>query len=536
MEGLNKRFTLSNQEIMEAVDEGAATYMALAGKRAASEKTFKIILEAYLLCFQDAYGADGNCTLRIKREFAQIKISIYNKGPAMNPISTEDSLPDEVDFIESLTHKFGIVSKYEYLTKNGGYNVVSYYAEKKPLKNKMLIYILTAIALAVLMFFLTGLLPESTQEIIYTGITQPIFNKMTAIITTVASWLVLFAVITGIGGMGDTSKVGKLGKMIFGEMGKSYLVESILLGIGGGIFYMTTVSSNTATDNPFAQIIQLVLDIIPSNVVQPFVDDNALQIIVIAIFAGVVLLQIGKKLEYLPKVCFEISDLVNQMMLIICKLLPVLVFFGIYNMLLSGELAKIISVYKMILLFFGICFVFVLLLTLRAKHITGLSFATMFKKQKDPFIITLTTSSQVAAIPENLKTFKDGFGIDERFANFALPLCVVTYMPCGAVFLGLVGFSLASIAGIVIDLSIVIKVVLVCCIVAIAAPPIPGSALAVMPIIFTACGIPGDLYPLAIVLGTIIGYLLPAFNCYCLQLKILISAYRLDLVDKSKCA
>lgn len=518
---------------MDAVNEGAATYMALAGKRATSENKFKLVLEAYLLSFQDAYGADGNCTLRIKREFAQIKVSIYNKGPALDPTNPEDLLPDEVDFIDNLKHKMGITSKYEYLTEKGGYNVVSYFAEKKPIKNKMLIYILIAIALAILMFFLTGFLTESAQEIIYTDITQPIFNKMTAIITTVASWLVLFAVITGIGGMGDTSKVGKLGKVLFGEMGKSYLVQSILLGVAGAVFYMTTVSSNTETENPLAQIIQLVLDIIPSNIVQPFVDDNALQIIVIAIFAGVVLLQISKKLEYLPKVCFEISDLVNQMMLIICKLLPVLVFFGIYNMLLSGELAKIISVYKMVLLFFGTCLTFVLLLTLRAKHITKLSFATMFKKQKDPFIITLTTSSQVAAIPENLKTFINGFGIDERFANFALPLCVVTYMPCGAVFLGLVGFSLASIAGITIDLSILLKVVLVSCIVAIAAPPIPGSALAVMPIIFAACGIPGDLYPLAIVLGTIIGYLLPAFNCYCLQLKILISAYKLDLINKS---
>lgn len=531
MEELNKRFTLTNEEIKEAVEEGAATYMAIAGKRAASESKFKLILEEHLLCYQDTFGKDGNCTLKIKREFAQIKVSIYNKGDAKNPISTDDLLPDEVDFIDNLKHKMGITSKYEYSNKNGGYNIVSYYAEKKPMKNKTLIYILSAIALATVMFFIASALPEATKEVILTGVTQPIFNKMTAIITTVASWLVLFAVITGIGGMGDTSKVGRLGKTLFGEMGRSYFTGGMLLGVIAGFVYITRNVAASGAENPLAQIVQLVLDIIPSNIVQPFVDDNALQIIVIAIFIGVVLLELSKKMEYLPKVCFEMSDLINQMMLIVCKLLPVLVFFGVFNMLISGELAKIVSVYKMIILFFGICFLFVVILTLRAKHITGLSFRTMFQKQKEPFLITLTTSSQVAAIPENLKAFKEGFGINADFANFALPLCVVTYMPCGAIFLGLVGFSLSSIAGIAIDLSFVIKIVLVCTIVAIAAPPIPGSALAVMPIIFTACGIPGNLYPLAIVIGSIIGYLLPAFNCYCLQLKILISAHRLNLIE-----
>ncbi|MDO5449040.1 MAG: hypothetical protein Q4F70_05470, partial [Clostridia bacterium] len=265
MEELNKRFTLTNEEIKEAVDEGAATYMAIAGKRAASESKFRLILEEHLLCYQDAYGKDGNCTLKIKKEFAQIKVSIYNKGEALNPISTDDLLPDEIDFIDNLKHKMGITTKYEYSNKNGGYNIVSYYAEKKPMKNKTLIYILSAIALATILFFIVSAFSEATQELILTGITQPVFNKMTAIITTVSSWLVLFAVITGIGGMGDTSKVGRLGKTLFGEMGRSYFVGGILFGVIAGLVYMTRDINSTDTDNPLAQIIQLVLDIIPSN-------------------------------------------------------------------------------------------------------------------------------------------------------------------------------------------------------------------------------------------------------------------------------
>ncbi len=531
MTEFKKKIILSNEEINKIVLDAGKVYLALAGKRATSEEKFNIGLEEHLIACQKCYGDDAIVTLKIRKEFGQIKVYIYNHGPSINPLD-QDTLPDEGNFTEELLRRIGVSTKYEYNSRNGGYNILSFFAEKKPLKNKTIISILVAIALAFLMSFIMTRHPENVSDFIYNSVTLPFFNKLTAIMTTVSAWLVLFSVITGIGGIGDTSSVGKMGKTVLGEMGISYGIEGILFGIIAGLVYFNASATSGEGENPLSQIINLVLDIIPNNMVQPFVDDNSLQVIIIAIFVGFTILELGKRLDLIPKICFELSELSNRMMLIICKLLPVLVFLGMFNMLISGELSKVASVWKMVVLFFGICFIFVIGLSLRAHRITGIPISQMIKKQKDPFFITLTTSSQVAAMPENLRVFKEKLGIDSDFANFALPLCVVTFMPCGAVFLGLVGLSLSSIAGISIDLSLIIKVVVVSIIVAIAAPPIPGSAFAVMPIIFAACSVPSSMYPLAVVLGTVIGYLLPAFNCYCLQVKILISAYKLNLIDK----
>ena len=107
-------------------------------------------------------------------------------------------------------------------------------------------------------------------------------------------------------------------------------------------------------------------------------------------------------------------------------------------------------------------------------------------------------------------------------------------MPCGAAFLGLATWSLANISGTPIAIAEVIKICLISIIVAIAAPPIPGSACAVMPIIFSSCGIPDAVFPLAIIMATFIGYLLPAINGYCLQLELLMSAKKLGLVNMEK--
>ena len=69
-------------------------------------------------------------------------------------------------------------------------------------------------------------------------------------------------------------------------------------------------------------------------------------------------------------------------------------------------------------------------------------------------------------------------------------------------------------------------------IVAIAAPPIPGSALTVFPIMLSVAGIPLDYYPVAIILGTVLGYFLPVLNGFCLQLEMVLIADKLDMIDR----
>ena len=66
-----------------------------------------------------------------------------------------------------------------------------------------------------------------------------------------------------------------------------------------------------------------------------------------------------------------------------------------------------------------------------------------------------------------------------------------------------------------------------------AAPPIPGSAFAVMPILFSACGTDLSMMPLAVIVASTVGYFLPAMNGYCLQLELLMTAWKSDMADKS---
>ena len=288
-----------------------------------------------------------------------------------------------------------------------------------------------------------------------------------------------------------------------------------------------------AGENVLANLMQLVLDIIPDNLLQGFQTDNDLQVIALAIFVGVVLLTLGKRSEKIAAGISIFADIVNKMMSFACRLLPLIVYFGILNMLLTSSF-QITQIYRTVIAVL-ICFICVVAsLLIQVRRRTEVPFRVLFKKQLPTLLINLSTSSQVAALPSNMKCCKEDFGIEPKLVDFALPLGIVVYMPCGAAFLGLTCCCVAPMSGIPIDAFFLVKLAVLAVIVAIAAPPIPGSAFAVLPILFSACGIPMDNYSIAIILATVLGYFLPMFNGYCIQLQLITIAHDLNLIDHEK--
>ena len=276
-----------------------------------------------------------------------------------------------------------------------------------------------------------------------------------------------------------------------------------------------------------------MLDIIPGNLVEPFRIDNDLQVIVIAVFIGVILLGVGDKAVRLRSFIGDAETLINRMMVAVCKTLPLFVYLGFTNLLLSGKLSEMGEVSKIVIICLAASAITVAVTVIRTLVITKCSFKALFSAQLPSLLINLTTSSQVSALPESMKCCKEKWRIDDKFVDFGLPLGIVIYMPCGAIMLGAIAWVLTYLSAGAVDPITLIKIVFVCVIVAIAAPPIPGSAFAVLPILFSASGCDLSMMPLVVIIGSTVGYLLPALNGYCLQLELLMSAHKSNCIRKN---
>ncbi len=205
---------------------------------------------------------------------------------------------------------------------------------------------------------------------------------------------------------------------------------------------------------------------------------------------------------------------------------------GSTNLLLSGKLSELAGVSRIVIICLGAAAITVAITVVRTLIVTKRSLKDLFSAQLPSLLINLTTGSQVSALPESMKCCKEKWGIDDKFTDFGLPLGIVIYMPCGAIMLSAIAWVLTYMSAGSIDPITLAKIVFVLVIVAIAAPPIPGSAFAVFPILFSASGTDLSMMPLAVIIGSTVGYLLPALNGYCLQLELLMSAQKSGCIKK----
>jgi Na+/H+-dicarboxylate symporter len=149
---------------------------------------------------------------------------------------------------------------------------------------------------------------------------------------------------------------------------------------------------------------------------------------------------------------------------------------GSTNLLLSGKLSELAGVSRIVIICLGAAAITVAITVVRTLIVTKRSLKDLFSAQLPSLLINLTTGSQVSALPESMKCSKEKWGIDDKFTDFGLPLGIVIYMPCGAIMLGAIAWVLTYMSAGSIDPITLAKIVFVSVIVAIAAPPIPGSA------------------------------------------------------------
>lgn len=519
--------TLTNENISMLVEASVEAYKQAAKKRASDTVRLALSVEEILLNYRDHYGTDNPCTLIVQKSLGKIIFEFHQKGPQDNPIASED----EEDVTVAILGMLDMAPKYTYRERTRD-NEVSFVAAQKARKNQMIIEILIAVALAFICHELIGLLPMATQTSIAEGLVAPLFNKSMAIITTIATPLVFFGILNGIIEIGDVRSLGAIGKTFLGNMGGTYLFSGIVFSVLGIIVYGVDLGySGTGEGGYLAQTVKLVLDIFPDHLLEAFTIDNDLQVVVVAVLIGVAVLGLRGKSESIKDALTTIGDVVNQMMMIVLKILPFIVFIGVLNILCSN-MKGLGKVYMVCVLFIITSIVVVAYMLFRVKRAFNVPIKVLFDKQLATTMINLTTSSQVSALPENVKCCKNKFGIDEKLVNFGLPLGIVVYMPNGACFFGVTVWSLSQLAGMPMGIFQMIVVMLMSCIVAIAAPPIPGSAITVLPILLSVVVLPNAMFPIAVLLATFLGYFLPLLNGYCLQLELLLTAKKLNMVDE----
>ncbi|MBO5474390.1 MAG: cation:dicarboxylase symporter family transporter [Lachnospiraceae bacterium] len=390
-----------------------------------------------------------------------------------------------------------------------------------------------AVILAVVLGLAARFLPQEGQSAAL-EVTQPLFNMILGGLRAVSSPLVFLAVCCGIFSIGDLTMVGKIGKkLILRMIGETFILSVVMAFIGSLLFPVVTETSSEISGN-FSVVYQMVLGIVPSDIVSPFLEGNALQIVFLGVCMGAALLVLGERVASVQNIAMQANEIMQFMMGVIGKMVPLFMFLSIFNLLLSDVDSGFWSLLKVFVIAIPGCFLLTLLYIFAGAVRLSVSPVLLIKKLLPTYLIALTTASSAAALTTNLETCEKQLGIPKKVSDFAIPLGQVIYKPGFMVGFFPIVLCMAEYYGVSITPRFLVMSVLTIWLLAMATPPIPGGALSVFTILFAQLGIPSGAIALAVAVNSILDFFMTSVGLACLQVQVTLAAGNMDMLDWKK--
>lgn len=273
-----------------------------------------------------------------------------------------------------------------------------------------------------------------------------IASSFTRLFQFVAVPTIALAVITTLASLGTKNNAGK----IFAHTLTYTLLTTVSAAAVGLILYIVIAPENLpeevvkmgSVDVPqnleSLSYYDHILNVIPSNVLQPFINGNVLSILIIASSVGLALafMPQSENKEVLVKFFSALQELLFTLIRALIWALPVgIVAFAaqlsaqITAGVIVGSLGKYVAVILggNIIQFFVVLPLFLL--------VRGLNPLKVFRAMSPAVLMALFTKSSAATLPVTMRSAEDNLSVRPDVARFVLPICTTINMNGCAAFI-----------------------------------------------------------------------------------------------------
>lgn len=240
--------------------------------------------------------------------------------------------------------------------------------------------------------------------------------------------LIFSALVMGIAGTGSFKKLGKLGvkALIWFEFATTL---ALVLGLGlvalikpGAGVAMASLDATQAQQyaSKTINIVQTIVNIVPSNIVDGMARGDMLQIVFFSTFFGIATAAVGTKGQPIVNLATSVAEIMFKFTEYVMKVAPYGVFalvaftvgkFGLGMLIPLGKL--ICSMYFALILFLAIILLIVaLVFKVNVFH--------LLRVVKEPAMIAFTTTTSEAALPVAMEKLEK-FGVPKNIVTFVLP-------------------------------------------------------------------------------------------------------------------
>lgn len=364
------------------------------------------------------------------------------------------------------------------------------------MKEKKKLSLAARIFIALVLAIIAGLLMQSHSDFAVSYI-KPFGTIFLNLVKFIVVPIVLFSIMCGIISMSDIRKVGSIGlKTVLYYLCTTAFAITIGL-IGGNIFKnffpviaTTDLSYEAAEATSF---MDTIVGIFPSNFVEPMVNANMLQIIVMAILLGFGIILIGEEKNH--RIVAAFSDL-NEVFMKVMELILALSPFGVFCLLcpvVAENGPAIIGSLATVLLAAYICYAVhaIVVYSSTVSALGGMNPLKFFEGMLPAIMFAFSSASSVGTLPINLEC-TEKLGAKREVASFVLPLGATINMDGTAIYQGICAIFIASCYGISLTLPQMLTIILTATLASIGTAGVPGAGMVMLAMVLTSVGLPVD--------------------------------------------
>ncbi len=346
-------------------------------------------------------------------------------------------------------------------------------------------------------------------DITFYGIFDVVGTIFLNALTLVVVPLVSSSIITGISRIGNEGAFGRLGgKMFFFYIGTSLI--AILIGLffvnlinPGASHIGTSFASDAAEISNLkdkighqgpAAFVQVLISIVPSNIIAAFSRGEMLGLIFFSILFGYALSKVEGQPSTTVQNFFQgIFQTMIHVTHIIMKFLPYGVFCLVAKVFMTtgvGSL-KSVSLFFVAVMMGLISFMFIAL-PLLLKFVARVNPIRHFKAMAPALVTAFSTSSSSATLPITIDCVEKRAGVSNRICSLVVPLGTSINMSGSALYECVAAMFVAQAYGIDLSFSTQFLIVLMSLVTSIGVAGIPSASLVAILIILKVVGLPAE--------------------------------------------
>jgi len=282
---------------------------------------------------------------------------------------------------------------------------------------------------AVVGYILNTTIADPKTAAVVAGYFSLITDLFLRLIKMIIAPLVISMLIVGIAHMGNLEAIGRIGLKAMAWFLSASLV-SLALGLimvnllrPGDNLNLPLPDAGTATNLKVSALSlkEFVTHLVPRSIIEAMANNEILQIVVFAIFAGIAVTSLGEKGKQIVAIADELAHVMLKITNYVMLTAPFAVFAAVAATVTTNGIGILVTYGKFMGEFYMCLVLLWVVLILAGSVFIGPRVITLLRFIREPFLLAFSTSSSEAAYPKTVEQL-ERFGVSNRIVSFVLPL------------------------------------------------------------------------------------------------------------------